>query len=223
MPNDFAIIRRLKSKECEVCVNEPDHKRVAPAAERNKQPILEALIPVLSSSESVLEIASGTGQHAHHICSKYQNLVYQPSDYNKEEFPSIEAYREDIPSSKILTPLQCDVLDQNDWPLEGFDLVININMIHIAPRKALKGLMAHSGRALKDGGWLYVYGPFWQDDAPRLKGNLDFDLRLKQLDPDYGIWHLNDVIEAARSENLAFQNSLAMPANNLSLFFRKET
>ena len=198
----------------------PDAARTSPAAARNLQPILEVLRAHLPASGPVLEVASGTGQHAAAFAAALSGVDWSPSDASAEARASVEAWRERGPAN--LRPcLPIDVLDETSWPDATFKAVFCANMIHIAPTAATTGLMRLAGRLLtRPGGLLALYGPFLEAEVETAPSNLAFDESLKARDPDWGLRDRDAVIEAARAHDLAFTLRKAMPANNLMLLFR---
>jgi SAM-dependent methyltransferase len=198
----------------------PDGARTSPAAGRNLEPILKVLRAHLPASGPVLEVASGTGQHAAAFAAALPGVDWTPSDPSTEARASVEGWRARGPANlKACLPL--DVLDETTWPETGFKALFCANMIHIAPAAATEALMRLAGRILtRPGGLLALYGPFLEADVQTAPGNLAFDESLKARDPDWGIRDRDSVIEAARRHGLAFTLRKAMPANNLMLLFR---
>jgi SAM-dependent methyltransferase len=188
----------------------------SPAAERNKNPILDALRQLLPASATVLEIASGTGQHAAHFARAEAGWHWQPTDEDEEILPVIAARCEGL--SNVRPPMRLDVLDL-PWPdaLGRFDAVFCANMLHISPWETCAALMQGAARHLEGGGLLVVYGPFIVEGEPTAPSNLAFDASLKARDPDWGLRRLADVEARARHAGLALQRRFAMPANNLVL------
>jgi SAM-dependent methyltransferase len=191
----------------------------APAAERNKDPILTVLKRVLPRSGTVLEIASGTGQHAVHFARALPALTWQPSDPDPEMRASIRAWIAESGLSGLRDPLDLDVQAQ-PWPVESADAVACINMIHIAPWSATTALMGGVGRILCPGGVLLLYGPFRQDGQHTAPSNEAFDRSLRAGNPEWGVRDLEAVVTAASSAGLALEDVVAMPANNLCVLFR---
>lgn len=189
----------------------------SPAAERNKQPILDALRALLPERGSALEIASGSGQHIAHFAAQMPGWTWQASDPQAEALASIMAWRPAGPA-----PLQLDV-QQAAWPvpLAAFDLIFCANMLHISPWASCAGLMTGAARHLKAGGTLIVYGPFIVPGQDTAASNLAFDADLRRRDPAWGLRSLGDVQTEAAAADLALAQVLAMPANNLILVFRK--
>ncbi len=195
-------------------------KRHAPATVRNRDAIAEVLETVLPSSGTVLEVASGTGEHIVHFAQRFPQLVWQPSDYSELSLPSIAAWVAEAGVGNVQPSVQLDA-SLPDWPVRQVNAALCINMIHISPWAATEGLMAGAGRLLPAGAPLYLYGPFLRDDAETAPSNLDFDKSLKDRDPDWGLRHLTDVTALAAAQGLQLDRVIEMPANNLSVIFRK--
>ena len=198
----------------------------SPAAERNRPFILEVLEQHLPRDGTVLEIASGTGQHAVHFAPALAPRLWQPSDRDTEALASISAWRQAQPSSNLAEPLLLDVLT-HPWPVEGTEqtpaitAVVAINMVHIAPWRCCEALLDGAARILSTGGVLYLYGPFLQQDQPTAPSNQAFDLDLKRRNPEWGIRGLEQVTQAAGERGLDRTAVVAMPANNLSVVFTR--
>jgi SAM-dependent methyltransferase len=186
------------------------------AAERNRQPILEVLQRTLPASGRLLEIASGTGQHAAHFGAALPGWCWQPSDRDDSAFASIQAWTENLPN--VLPPLRLDVTD-SEWPVAGADAVYCANMIHIAPWEACLGLMRGAACCLVPRGLLILYGPYRIEGEHTAPSNAAFDADLKQRDPAWGVRDLEAVAEAAAAQGLALRERIAMPANNQMLVF----
>ncbi len=198
----------------------PDGALTSPAAARNMGAVLEVLRAHLPAAGSVLEVASGTGQHAAGFARALPGLEWTPSDPSPEARASVEAWRADGPPN-LAPPQALDVLDEATWPDRPFKAVVCLNMIHIAPWAATGGLMRLAGQTLvRPGGLLALYGPFLESDVETATSNLAFDQSLKARDPDWGLRDRDAVIEVARTHGLAFTLRKAMPANNLTLLFR---
>lgn len=193
-------------------------RRFAPATARNRDPILEVLGPRLPESGLVLELASGTGEHVVHFARARPDLVWQPSDPSPEARESIAAWADGLPN--VRAPLALDAAAE-DWPVDGFDAAVCINMLHISPWAATEGLMRGVRKRLAPGGLLYIYGPFRRADVPTAPSNEAFDADLKGRDARWGLRMLEDVQAEAEANGLGFEGLVEMPANNLSLIFRK--
>ncbi|OWY66675.1 SAM-dependent methyltransferase [cyanobacterium TDX16] len=210
-------------------------RQYAPAIQRNREPILEVLLQVLPSTGTVLEVSSGTGEHAVYFAPRLHPRNWIPSDPNPLARESIAAWRESCPTDNLYPPLALDASDPV-WMIEGDELpkslhgidfqrnpiiaIANINMIHIAPWSACLGLMAGARRILPPGGILYLYGPFKQAGQHTAPSNAAFDESLQAQNPEWGVRDLDDVVAVARSENLSLVKTYAMPANNLSVIFQ---
>ena len=197
-----------------------DHCRSAPAALRNRQPILDVLRKVLPASGRVLEVASGTGEHIIHFARHLPDLEWQPSDPWPEARQSIAAWTQAEHLNNIGAPLDLDAA-QSSWPIDQAAAIICINMIHISPWEATVGLMRGAASILTDGDLLYVYGPFRRAGRPLEPGNEAFDADLRARNARWGLRELDAVIACAAGHALAFEQAIAMPANNLSVTFRK--
>jgi len=198
-----------------------DDRLHAPATLRNRAAIAAVLARWLPSAGTVLEIASGTGEHALHFAAALPALVWQPSDPDAAHRRSIEAYRRTEGTANLRPPLDLDVTAP-DWPLtQPVEAVVCCNMIHIAPWAAAEGLVAGAGRHLKPGGGLFLYGPFRRDGQHTAPSNAAFDVSLRAQDPAWGVRDLEAVAALAMAAGFAPPLVEAMPANNLSLWFAK--
>lgn len=193
----------------------------SPAAARNAAFIAEVLKRVLSPSDLVLEIASGSGEHAVHFARALPALVWQPSDPNEAARRSIIAHARASGLANIRSPLAIDAIRQ-PWPVARADAVVAINMIHIAPWDATIGLMAGAEATLAESGVLYLYGPFREDGARPAPSNAAFDDSLRARNASWGIRDIEAVAAAGRAHDLHLAERVVMPANNLSLIFRRE-
>jgi len=191
-----------------------------PAPERNKEPILEVLRRVLPSSGTVLEIASGTGQHAAHFARALPGLAWQPTDASPENLASIAAWVRDEALPNLLAPRALDV-EAIDWGVEGVDAVFCANLIHIAPWSCALGLLAGAARVLPVGAPLVLYGPFREEGVPTATSNEAFDADLRARNPAWGLRVVGDVVREAAAVGLAFDERVAMPANNLAIVLRR--
>lgn len=216
-------------------MNDLDARRqYAPATQRNREPILEVLLQVLPSTGTVLEVSSGTGEHAVFFAPRLHPRNWIPSDPNPLARDSIAAWRDTCPTDNLYPPLALDASDpvwavEEELPesLQGIDFqrepivaIANINMIHIAPWSACLGLMAGASRILSPGSILYLYGPFKQAGKHTAPSNAAFDRSLQMQNPEWGVRDLDDVIAVARSKNLTLVKTYTMPANNLSVIFQ---
>jgi cyclopropane fatty-acyl-phospholipid synthase-like methyltransferase len=192
----------------------------SPSVARNRDPILAVLQRVLPARGMVLEIASGTGEHALHFASALPHLTWQPTDQDDQALNSIAARREASGLPNLLAPLTLDAAAP-DWPVERADAVVAINMVHISPWRATQGLMAGAERVLPPGDVLYLYGAYKEDGAHTASSNEAFDQDLRRRNPEWGVRDLEEVAELARAHGMELVERIAMPANNLSLVFRR--
>lgn len=195
-------------------------RRTAPAAERNKDPILEVLRAALPSQGTVLEVASGTGQHVVHFAAALPALKWQPSDPDADARASIAAWTAERGLSNVSGPLALDVL-QDPWPVAQADAVLCINMIHISPWEATEALMKGSAASLPAGGPLVLYGPYRQGGSHTAPSNEAFDADLRARNPAWGVRDLEAVVGLAASVGLLLERVVAMPANNLCVVLRR--
>ena len=197
----------------------------APAAERNRQPILEVLSRVLPDSGLVLEVASGSGEHARWFAQALRPLVWQPSDPDPACRRSIAGHGAGhgagAGTATFEAPLDLDA-GAADWPIERADAVVCINMTHIAPWSATAGLAAGAARILPPGGVLYLYGPYMRGGHHTAPSNAAFDASLRARNPDWGLRDVEAVAEAAGLQGLVLSEVVDMPANNLSLVFTRK-
>jgi len=199
------------------------HRLDFPATGRNRDAILEALSPFLGDGTRVLEIASGSGQHAAHFALRLPSVTWQPSDPDPAHRASITAWTGGI--GNVLAPLDLDTVRHADEPpaeLQGVDAILCCNMIHIAPWAAGLGLLALAGRIVAADGFLFLYGPFKRDGAHTSESNAQFDDSLQSRDPDWGVRDLDHVAEIAATHGLHLETVISMPANNLSVVFRRQ-
>jgi SAM-dependent methyltransferase len=194
--------------------------RSAPAAARNREPILLVLRDCLPRPALVLEIASGSGEHAVWFSSALPELTWQPTDHDPESLSSIAAWRDRAGSRNLLPPLWLDAA-ADTWPVAHADAVVAINLIHIAPWTATKGLIEGAARILTQGGPLVLYGPFREAGVHTAASNAAFDAALRARDPSWGIRDLEEITEVASQHGLIGPERIAMPANNLSVVFRR--
>ena len=195
-------------------------KQSSPAAERNREPIVEALRPVLPERGLVLEIASGSGEHAVHFAGAFPKLLWQPSDAEPAALRSIEAWRAESGLFNLLPPVSLDVR-AGQWPVPLADAILCINMVHISPWAATVGLMRGAGRLLEPESPLYLYGPYFQDGVETAPSNIAFDADLKARNPEWGLRQLEDVVSEGEAHGFRLEQVLPMPANNLSVVLRK--
>ena len=197
-----------------------DARRFAPAVARNKAAITEVLGRHLPASGLVLEIASGSGEHALHFAAHFPALSFQPTDPDVAALASIAAWRAEAQLANLLPPLMLDVM-ADDRPVQKADAMVCINMIHIAPWEATAGLIRGAARILSPGAMLFLYGPFRRGGAHTAPSNAEFDASLRTQDARWGVRDLEAVAEIAHTAGFAAPVVEAMPANNLSLIFRR--
>lgn len=195
-------------------------KRYAPATDRNREPILAVLRGVLPSSGLVLEIASGSGQHAAFFAPHFPGLLWQPTDPDPDALASIEAFRAEVGAPNLLSPRMLDVT-RDDWGIDAAAAIVCINMIHIAPWAACEGLFRGAERLLSAGAPLYLYGPFQFDGRFTAPSNEAFDASLRERDPAWGVRDLADVTAFAKERGFSREAVVPMPANNHSIVFRR--
>jgi SAM-dependent methyltransferase len=198
----------------------PDARLYAPAVARNRAPLLAVLREHLPAAGLVLEVASGSGEHAAFFAAALPHLAWQPSDPDPRALDSIAAFRAASGAPNLLPPLRLDA-EASDWPVLRADAVLCINMIHIAPWTAAIGLIAGAARLLPQDGLLCLYGPFMEKGRHTAPSNAAFDADLRARDPRWGVRDLDAVAELARRHGLALGQTIAMPANNRSVLFRR--
>jgi hypothetical protein len=196
-------------------------KQCWPAPERNKEPILDVLRRVLPARGTLLEVASGSGQHAAFFAAWLPELCFQPSDVDPDNLASIAAYVNEAQRPNLLAPRLLDVCAE-DWGVGTVDAVFNANMIHIAPWACCLGLMQGAARHLASEGPLVLYGPFRIGGEHTAESNRAFDERLKAQNVSWGVRDLEQVVQVADAAGLTFVERVAMPANNQTLVFRKK-
>jgi cyclopropane fatty-acyl-phospholipid synthase-like methyltransferase len=198
-----------------------DLRQRSPSTARNSEPILSVLQRVLSPDARVLELASGSGEHAVYVARAMPRLTWQTSDPDADARASIAAWIESEGLTNVLAPRAIDVRAAA-WGLEGeapFDALVAINMIHISPWQATLGLLAGAGRLLSAEGVLYMYGPYRREGRHTAPSNEAFDASLKARNPSWGVRDVADVEREASLQGLALREIVEMPANNLSLVF----
>lgn len=198
-----------------------DARMHAPASERNRAPILEVLRRVLPAEGMVLEISSGSGQHAVYFGARLPGLVWQPSDPSPEARASIAAWIAAEGAENVRPPLDLDVT-RRPWPVHGADAIVNINMIHIAPWSACEALLEGAASLLAVGAPLVMYGPYKRGGAHTAQSNAAFDESLHSRNPAWGVRDLDEVATLAHGLGLALEQVVEMPANNLTVVYRRE-
>lgn len=201
-------------------ITDPGARHHAPATLRNREPILEVLEGLLPRTGTVLEIASGSGEHAAFFSNRLAPLVWQPSDADGAALESIAAWGAAEGGPGWRSPLQLDAT-RHPWPIDAADAIVSINMLHISPWESCEGLMRGAAAVLPAGGPLYLYGPFLVEATPTATSNVAFDQSLRARDARWGLRALEAVAELADTQGLALDRTVSMPANNLSVIFRK--
>ncbi|RQS61917.1 DUF938 domain-containing protein [Burkholderia sp. Bp8963] len=199
---------------------DPSLRLSAPAAERNRGPILDVLRRVLPASGDVLEIASGTGQHVVHFAAGLPGLRWQPSDPDAQARQSIAAWIAHTGVPNVRAPLAFDVRDAV-WPFAALDAIVCINMIHISPWACAQALFAGASRVLRPAGVLMLYGPYRREGRHTAPSNEAFDAQLRLRDPSWGVRDLEAVVALGLDCGLDCIEVVEMPANNLSIVFRR--
>ncbi len=201
-----------------------DARQYAPATQRNRELILKVLSDNLTPTSNVLEIASGTGEHAVFFASRFKSWSWIPSDINPTARESIIAWKNASNLNNVALPLAIDVT-QDNWieqvEQRKIDVIVNINMIHISPWSACVGLMEGAAEILSPGGILYLYGPFKRNGKHTAISNAQFDRSLQDRNSTWGVRNLEMVVETANNAGLQLQQVIEMPANNLSVIFIK--
>lgn len=197
-----------------------DERLYAPSTARNKEPVYGVLAPLLPVSGLVLEIASGAGEHITGLAERRGDLTFQPSDPDETARRSINAWRDTLGLENMRDALDIDA-SASTWPLDAADLVFSINMIHISPWAAAVGLFEGAARLLPAGAILYTYGPYKRDGRHTSEGNIEFDASLRQRDPTWGIRDVAELTALAERSGFSAPDVVEMPANNLSLVFRR--
>ena len=195
-------------------------KRHAPATERNRDPIAAVLREVLPERGLVLEVASGTGEHAAYFARLFPGLDWQPSDPDPNALTSIEAWAADEGLPNLRAPVELDAAG-NTWPIDRADALLCVNMVHISPWSATLGLLRGAARVLGPGAPLILYGPYRREGVATAPSNEAFDESLKARDPEWGLRLLEDVAAEASKVGFALERVAEMPANNVTAVFRK--
>jgi SAM-dependent methyltransferase len=197
-----------------------DPRLYHPHVARNREPILDVLRRVLPPRGLVLEVASGSGEHAAFFADALPSVSWQPTDIDAKALASMAAFRASAGVPNLLAPVRLDVTS-TQWPLGRADAMVNCNMIHISPWAACEGLIAGAGRLLPPGGVLYLYGPYRIDGRHTAPSNAEFDAFLRGQNAAWGIRDLADVAGLAARHGLTVAETVPMPANNLSVIFRR--
>jgi hypothetical protein len=188
---------------------------------RNREPIAAVIAPELPRAGTVLEIASGTGEHSAYFADRFPDLLWQPTDPDEDALGSIAAWRDFVGLPNLAPPLRLDAAAP-DWPVQTADAIICINMVHISPWSAAEGLMKGAGRSLHAGAPLILYGPYLRSGVETAPSNLAFDASIKARDPHWGLRSVEQVEIEAATNGLRLVRLAEMPANNLTLIFRRD-
>lgn len=192
----------------------------SPAADRNKEPILTVLRPLLPPTGLVLEIASGTGQHIVHFAQAVPNLTWQPTEPDTDRLDIIQRRLSRENLSNVNPPLLLNVFD-SPWLIEQPSVIVCINMIHIAPWTATQALFQGASHFLTDEGLLFLYGPYRRFGHHTAPSNEAFDRDLQWRNPAWGLRDMEAVTDLGQATGLELSDVVEMPSNNFSLIFRK--
>lgn len=195
-------------------------KRHAPATARNSGPIAKVLEAELPTRGLVLEIASGTGEHAVFMAHRFPALDWQPTDPDTDALSSIAAYAADSGLGNLREPFGLDATSRT-WPLDNAAAIVCINMVHISPWAASEGLFAGASRLLGEGSPLLLYGPYLEDDIETAQSNIAFDASLKSRNTSWGLRSVTAMDELAAAHAFSRTARHEMPANNLILVYRR--
>ena len=198
-----------------------DRREHSPSYERNREPILAALRQILAQGRpaQLLELGSGTGQHAAYLAPRLPWIRWQPTEL-PERLESIRAWREASGAENLEEPVALDVAAPS-WPVDEADVILTINTIHIVPWEGVLAMIEGVGRTLREPGWFVVYGPFRFEDRPLEPSNAQFEQWLRQTDPRRGLRQFGQIDEACRAQGLRFGGDLEMPANNHVLWWTR--
>jgi SAM-dependent methyltransferase len=197
-----------------------DARRSAPHVARNTAPILDVLRETLPEKGLVLEVASGSGEQSLAFARAFPKLLWQPSDPDPAALASIQGWRESGGVFNLLPPVELDARAVG-WPIASAEAIVCINMVHISPWEATEGLMRGAGRLLEPGAPLFLYGPYRRQGVPTAPSNETFDQSLKARDPRWGLRTVEEIAAEAERQGLKLERVVEMPANNLSLVFRR--
>lgn len=193
----------------------PDGRRFSPSVARNRDEIRDALRTTLPRRGVVVEVASGTGEHAIHVASCMPDLIWHPTDRDAEALASIAAWRRRAQLENLRPAQHLDVVEP--WPIDYADAVVAINFFHITPWEACQAFLSGAAGILAPRGTVVIYGAFLCNDRPTAPSNLDFDARLRETDPSYGVRHLEAVEQEASRHGLELARVTSMPNNNFLL------
>jgi hypothetical protein len=197
-----------------------DRRQYAPATERNRDFILDVLRDVLPTTGVILEIASGSGEHVVHFAGNLPSLVFQPSDPEPDALLSVAAWMKAAEVTNVRAPIVLDA-SRSPWPIASADGIICINMVHISPWDASVGLIRGAAAILPPGSPLYLYGPYKRKGFATAPSNEAFDRNLRDRNPIWGLRDLEAIAAIAQSAGFSIPDITEMPANNLSIVFRR--
>ena len=197
-----------------------DHRQYAPATIRNRDFILDVLRDVLPTTGVILEIASGSGEHVVHFARNLPSLVFQPSDPEPDALLSVTAWMKAAEVANVRAPIVLDA-SRSPWPIASADGIICINMVHISPWDASVGLIRGAAAILPPGSPLYLYGPYKRKGFATAPSNEAFDRNLRDRNPIWGLRDLEAIAAIAQSAGFSIPDITEMPANNLSIVFRR--
>ena len=197
-----------------------DHRQYAPATVRNSDFIVDVLRDVLPTTGLILEIASGSGEHVVHFARNFPGLIFQPSDPEPEALLSVAAWVKNAEVTNVRAPIVLDA-SQSPWPIASADAIICINMVHISPWDATVGLITGAAATLLPASPLYLYGPYKRKGFATAPSNEAFDRNLRDRNPTWGLRDLEAVAGVAQSVGFSAPTVTEMPANNLSVVFRR--
>jgi hypothetical protein len=219
--------KNLPAEDLRAALPEANRRRFAPATERNREPILDVLRQVLPPVGTVLEIASGSGEHAIFFAPRLAPLMWQPSDGDRVAIDSIAAWQKEVPCDRLYPPIVLDASNPSwakevaaEKSLAEIAAIVCINMIHISPPAASLGLFSGAAEILPSGGILYLYGPFKRHGSHTAPSNAAFDDSLRSRNPDWGVRDLEEIAALAAGYGWKLQQVYPMPANNLSVVFQ---
>ncbi|WP_027966866.1 DUF938 domain-containing protein [Halomonas halocynthiae] len=209
-----------------------DLRLQSPSTARNRAPILAVLREYLPANAYVLELASGSGEHGVYFTQEMPGWQWQPSDTEPKALASIDAWRrhrqqqrpKSKPSDNLLVPLALDVTASwsDEWGSTAFDAIVAINLIHISPWQVTQALMAQAGKRLNSHGVLFLYGPYRRQGQHTAPSNQAFDADLQARNSTWGVRDLESVEAEAAANGLVLDQVVEMPANNLSVVFRRQ-
>jgi hypothetical protein len=197
-----------------------ESKRHAPATARNRDPIAAVLRELVPESGLVLEVASGTGEHIVHFAGLFPDLQWQPSDPDPKALASIRAWQVELDLPNLLDPMALDAMSDT-WPIDHADAILCINMVHISPWAATKGLLRNAACLLPPGAPFILYGPYRRVEVPTAPSNEAFDSWLRAQNSQWGLRQLEQVTAEAAANDFVFERLFEMPANNLTVAFRR--